>query len=594
MTKPVAIFDTEIYRDYFLVQFLNIATGNVTSFELYDDHPLDIDKVRSIISKHTIISFNGLNFDIPILTYALKGATTQQLKECCDYIIVKNMKPWHCESKFGFKISQKLDHIDLFEVAVGKGSLKAYGGKMHSHKIQDLPIRPEDSILPEQRPLMREYCANDLQTTFDLYNQVKPQIELRDQLGKLYGVDLRSKSDAQMAEAVIKHEIEKLTGNKVEKPSGVPDSFRYDVPRFISFESDILKSVLNIIRTAEFVVIDSGKVIIPKDISELNIKLSNSTYKMGIGGLHSTESSVSYKAQDGWVLSDRDVASYYPAIILQNRLYPESLGKQFLKVYKGLVDRRIAAKNSGDKVTADCLKICVNGSFGKFGSKYSILYSPKLLLQTTLTGQLALLMLIEMLELDGISVVSANTDGIVIYFHEKDNEKVNNIVASWEMITGFDTEETHYTAIYMANVNNYIAIKEKGYKLKGSLAPPVPVANSWPSPHNQICVDAILKFLIEGIDIAKTISDCKDIKKFVTTRSVTGGAVKDGEYLGRVVRFYYSLLGFGTINYKVNGNTVPRSEGAMPLMTLPDTLPDDIDYGWYVAEAYKILEEIGA
>ena len=48
------------------------------------------------------------------------------------------------------------------------------------------------------------------------------------------------------------------------------------------------------------------------------------------------------------------------------------------------------------KTTSDTLKICVNGSFGKLGSKFSFLYAPELLIQTTMTGQLALLMLIEM------------------------------------------------------------------------------------------------------------------------------------------------------------------------------------------------------
>lgn len=58
-------------------------------------------------------------------------------------------------------------------------------------------------------------------------------------------------------------------------------------------------------------------------------------------------------------------------------------------------------------------KIVLNGTFGKLGSKYSFLYSPNLMIQVTITGQLALLMLIEALEAAGISVVSANTDGIV-------------------------------------------------------------------------------------------------------------------------------------------------------------------------------------
>src|SRR5690606_23235893 len=56
------------------------------------------------------------------------------------------------------------------------------------------------------------------------------------------------------------------------------------------------------------------------------------------------------------------------------------------------------------QTNADSLKITINGSFGKLGSMWSILFSPNLLIQTTVTGQLALLLLIEWLEAEGIQV----------------------------------------------------------------------------------------------------------------------------------------------------------------------------------------------
>jgi DNA polymerase elongation subunit (family B) len=65
-------------------------------------------------------------------------------------------------------------------------------------------------------------------------------------------------------------------------------------------------------------------------------------------------------------------------------------------------------------IEAEGLKITINGSFGKLGSVWSILFAPDLLIQTTITGQLALLMLIHRLERKGIPVVSGNTDGIII------------------------------------------------------------------------------------------------------------------------------------------------------------------------------------
>ena len=130
-------------------------------------------------------------------------------------------------------------------------------------------------------------------------------------------------------------------------------------------------------------------------------------------------------------------------------------------------------------------------------------------------------------------------------------------------------------------------------KLKGAYAPPEPVGSSWPNPHGQICVKAVTEFLTKGTPIDQTIAECKDIKQFVSTRTVKGGAVFGDIFLGRVARWYYSILSFQPITYKVNGYLVPRTEGAMPCMELPDVFPDDMDLSWYVQESKKILKEIG-
>ena len=134
---------------------------------------------------------------------------------------------------------------------------------------------------------------------------------------------------------------------------------------------------------------------------------------MGIGGLHSTESGRSVHSDHEYVLVDADVASQYPSIILQTGLTPMSLGEPFLEVYGAIKDERLVAKRAKDKVKDKGLKIALNGSYGKLGSPYSVLYAPHLMIATTLTGQLSLLMLIERAESAGIPVVSGNTDGVV-------------------------------------------------------------------------------------------------------------------------------------------------------------------------------------
>jgi hypothetical protein len=368
--------------------------------------------------------------------------------------------------------------------------------------------------------------------------------------------------------------------------------FQYRVPEFVRFTTPTLQQHLDVVRAARFRVPDSGKVIMPKAIAEAEIHIGSGVYRLGVGGLHSSEQSVAHFDNATTLLVDRDVASYYPAIALRCGLAPAHLGKPYLHVYRGIVERRLKAKHSGDKVTADALKIVINASFGKTGSKWSKLYSPDLLIQTTITGQLCLLMLIEALEAEGIAVVSANTDGIVIKCPIRRAAMMEFVVWEWEMATGFDTEATYYRALYSRDVNNYIAIKpEGGFKLKGVYAP----AGLQKNPTNEICTGAVVKYLIDGTPVAATIRACTDIRKFVTIRQVKGGALDQaGQYLGKAVRWYYAQGVTGPLTYKINGYTVARSEGAKAIMELPAALPADLNVDWYIKEAYSILTDIGA
>jgi hypothetical protein len=353
---------------------------------------------------------------------------------------------------------------------------------------------------------------------------------------------------------------------------------------------DIFKRILK----TPFELGGNGSVVMPTWLKE-NINLCGNSYKMGIGGLHSCEKSQYIEPNENQLLFDLDVASYYPNIILQQQLAPSALGKPFLKVYQSIVERRIAAKKAGDKSTAETLKICVNGSFGKLGSKYSFLYAPELLIQTTVTGQLALLMLIEMVSNTGARVVSANTDGIVILCDKSQEREVLEQAFEWELETSYELERTDYKALASINVNNYLAVtlggktktKGKGVFAKGGLAK---------NPDCKIIYEAVAAFLSEGVPLDTTINDCKDLTKFIMLRRVNGGAVWMGEELGKAVRYYHSSdlsLANESINYATNSNKVPKSLGCRPAMDLPERFPDDVDLQLYFNKAEKLLEEVG-
>ena len=608
----VIVLDIECLPNYLLIMFKKVTSGEVIYFEKVNDSSINLANILHIINNYTIVTFNGNDYDMTIIEATIAGFTNSSIHNVSKMIIDDNMKPWQVRKQVGIAAIQS-DHIDLINVAPLKASLKIYMGRLNAPKMQDLPIDPYEDLDVSEIPKVRNYCENDLDGTILLLKSLEGEIDLRSSMSDQYGVDLRSKSDAQIAEAVIKAELEKKYDIKATRPKIKEGTkFLYSAPENIEFQTDILKDILRQYTTLPFIVDKTGytsfnfeigeadriksgknKGKLPESKKQLKFKINNTNYTIGSGGIHSCEKKVRHTNKNH-IIRDYDVASFYPRIILNNNLAPKHLGMKFLKVYESIVKRRLKAKREGNKVVNESLKITINGSFGKFGNKWSALYSPDLMLQVTITGQLSLLMLIERMELAGIEVISANTDGIVVKMDKSKESIAEDIVSDWEFETDYEMESTDYLSLNSRDVNNYIAIKKDSIKGKGAYVDRSDTFYTLRNnPSYQICSEAVKLFLKDDIPIEKTIRDSKDITQFVTIRTVNGGAIKNGELLGKAIRWYYGAEELDAIYYSTNGNKVPKSDGAVPLMQLPDKFPEDIDYDWYINEAYSILKDIG-
>lgn len=594
------VFDSEIYPNYVLFAFRGIDSKKAIYFEM-DNEPcgrsFNLAKFRWVLEHNCIVNFNGRKFDFVIAALALHGCDTEQLWEATSMLINYGLRPQDVLAKFKCSKLGRINQIDLIDLTALSPGLKVCAGRLHAKRMQDLPFLPGKHLTEDQIVITFMYCFNDLDNTELLYRSLLEQIAIREDTGKLYKLDLRSHSDPQMAEAIISSELKRITGSKFFRPSTLPPGtcYNFQIPHFIQFQTPMLNAVLDKIRNAVFYVNpEDGTIVMPKELSENTVDIADGKYQMGIGGLHSTEKRMCETANENYFIADTDVTSYYPRLIINAGIYPENLGRDFISVFSNIVDQRVAAKKAGNAVVAECLKIVVNGTFGKLGSWFSIMYAPNLMIQVTITGQLSLLMLIEAFELAGIRVLSANTDGIVVKCHRNKEALFNAIVRAWEKHTGFDTEEVRYKGVYSRDVNNYFAVyekpqKKKHFKLKGVYGETAPKKNAV----NEICIDAATAFMATGADITTTIKSCAKLQKFTTMRRVKGGGVKDGIYLGKIIRWYYSTEIQGEIVSAASGNKVARTDNAKPCMDLPDILPSDIDYDWYIAETYKILEEIG-
>jgi hypothetical protein len=471
--RHVAFFDTECFPNYWLLK-LRPRGGAAYSFYLRAGQSFSQQQQQAILDlfeAYTVISFNGIGYDIPMLTAALMGYSTEQLKWLNDQIIVERIKPWEL-NLFDWKPA---DHIDVMEVAPGAGSQKQYAGRIHCRTMRDLPYDPNHFLTEGEIVEVDTYCGNDLDVLEALHDALLPQLRQRELLSKRYGLDLRSKSDAQLAEAVLRKRCEIALGHRIYKPEIDWNlNFQYRVPEFIGYQLPQLQRALDLVRESTFRLGATGAVEMPMQLEGLEITIGQSTYKMGIGGLHSQEKKRALVSNETHVLRDNDVASYYPTLMVNAGAHPPALGRQFIEEFNAIKSERLVAKalqaeleRGGDvssekyrnaKATNEGSKIQINGTFGKTGSPYSVLFAPEMLIQTTLTGQLSLLMLIEWHELYGIPVVSANTDGVVTYCPRDKIYISEFLVAEWEKRTGLQMEMTEYLALYSKDVNNYIAI----------------------------------------------------------------------------------------------------------------------------------------
>lgn len=672
MNRPEAQLDIECFSNWFLVGITDTSTGTHWDYQCVPGYPLDTASITVLLRHYTIVTFNGNNYDVPMLMLALKGADNALLKQANDEI-VGGLKPWAFFKKYGCYPPEWFDHIDVSEPTPGvRVSLKQYACRMHSELVQDTPVdfnkpMPMDHVLDEIG-----YCRNDRNVTAEIREMIDERIKVRVRMSERYGVDLRSKSDAQMAEAMVKAEWSRIMADSIARFQANPASngqtdlhnyphlavrnydvdyrgnprpiiphyshgttFRVKLPEYIEFVTPQMQEFLNVVRNCEFFISNKDEaelmgiggenirtgVLIPDELKGRDIKIGNSTYRVGIGGLHSQESSVTHSSVQGvQTLRTADVSSYYPSMILNAGMNPPQLGPLFLSIYRGFYTARLAAKSDiknhavgsdGYQLLKDIdagNKVALNSVFGKLFSRFSIFYAPEFGIAVTIGGQLSLLMVIERLELAGIQVVSANTDGVEMLIPAGREWIAEQIMAWWQSVTSLVLETKDYRSLHSRDVNNYISVQNDGsVKRKGAYGESGLLNNK--HPDCDICADAVVAYLTAGTPIMSTIMACQDIRKFVRVRGAKGGAVwfqpdnpdhaiiegtlLGGVYLGRAVRWYYAA---GSRDYIIDAkslNKVAGSDGARPVMRLPDALPADIDYNWYIERAEEMLAEVG-
>lgn len=269
---------------------------------------------------------------------------------------------------------------------------------------------------------------------------------------------------------------------------------------------------------------------------------------------------------------------------------------------------RLVIDGVPNKIAAEALKIVINSIYGKLGSDVFFLYDRFAQMQVTINGQLMTMTLIEELELNGIHVISANTDGIVIKLPKDKFDVYKDITDRWNETNKMGADFEIYDSIVSRDVNNYFDIQKDGtIEYKGALDPKQYLKELKKGYDMPIVAIAVFNYFVNDIPVMDTLRNHKDILDFCKTQNVGRQfnviyeQVNNGKIevktSQRHVRFYVSTK--GVILQKEHNLTHARSRLAsgLPVQIL-NSLDDkdielrDIDYKYYYEECYKIIDPI--
>lgn len=217
------------------------------------------------------------------------------------------------------------------------------------------------------------------------------------------------------------------------------------------------------------------------------------------------------------VIKNFDVASYYPNLMIKCGYTSRNIPSP--QVFENVVKQRLEAKKSGDKATANALKLVVNTTYGACLNQYNDLFDPLMGRSVCITGQLFLLELAQNLykNVEELRIVQLNTDGVMIEFYEDQYDEVLAIVNEWQQRTGFELEEDSVALIAQKDVNNYVEVQPNGsVKIKGGyLVRGIAPAGAF-NINNNACIvaTALEEYFVHGTPVEDTINGCDDIFQF--------------------------------------------------------------------------------
>ena len=635
MKENVLIYDIETLVEMFLVGIYDPQTDMYFEFEV-SQKVNELDSFLRFAETHNThywVGYNNLRFDSQVIEWILRSADNwHELSsmEICEKIAQKAADVIHDANYDVFPEYREhelsLKQLDLFKINHYDNknrmvSLKRLEFEMDFENIEEMPVHhTKRDMTPTERHITRTYCKNDVMATYQFYRittgdtdhplyKQNNQIELRQDIFDEFGIPCLNYSDSKIGDEMIKkYYIQEKGIEYKELPRKgffrKTISVKNCIAPYVKFETKQLKEFLAKIKKMDMSMTDEFQE---------DIVFYDNVYTFAKGGLHSVNKPKIFEADEDHEIIDWDVSSYYPAIIINNGKYPAHLGKEFLRGYKQMFNKRLelkplAKKDRKIRGIVGALKLAVNSVYGKSSDIQSWIYDRQLTMFTTITGELSLMMLIEKYETNGINIISANTDGVTIKIKKELIPLMHEINEWWCDVTQYELERTDYSKIIFSTVNDYLAIKTDGeIKKKGDFLTDFELHKN---KSGRIINIALEQFYVQGIPVDITIRNHTNLYDFCLRQKASRDFHYEGinrqtgekEIYDKLIRYYISNSGVKLLKMKneecqTNAAKISQVEAGEWLATVCNYLPKDsivenINYEYYIEKANRIINKI--
>ena len=483
MYEDFLFYDIEVFKHNSMVVFKNYEGKTVKVFSSsLDGLGSLIDKglikkegyggLKSFIRGKTLVGYNNYWYD----DYILYAMSERRLN---DFIKTWNDRIISGENKTGLLKIDVCKTLDCFQqIDVSKPSLKKIEGNMGKSIIESsVDFNIDRELTPEENYETFKYCEYDVLNTLEIFKMREEYFTSKKSVTEMLPKNIQDKAYKWNTTSIIgqlltpeKRALQKrLVGNdKLENvPAEVQEMWR---------ELDTWKP------GEKF---KTNKVIVERH---------GIVFEFGWGGLHGAPKKVT-RVSD---VKLKDVTSMYPNIIINLNGLGDKTGE-----YKEILETSTRLKHEGRKAEREPYKLILNSTYGLLNNKYSQLNNPWLAYSVCIYGQISLFVLCERLANVGATLINVNTDGVA---YTIDSDLDESIVHDWEKEFNLSLETDYYREWIQRDVNNYIAITEKGYMtLKGGDVNKYYKNKYFSNNDIRIVQIALVDYLVKGIPVQETI-----------------------------------------------------------------------------------------